>query len=247
MSRVEVVVDRGLSTVRDLRFVEWLEGWLRMRYKVVDVSLRNLRFDVFYVEADMFELVAEMYKVVQFMRWRLNARAPVVVCSGDGCVDMSEEDGLICGLMFLVPKHEVEKLRRVRDEVRKMARENVRGLSILGEGSRIWFHLDDCKTYIYVDEAVVLSGILLDKLYEEAGQEVFRELRDRVFEVFKPDEVELDVSIDRTVVMIHVELNGCVMFLSREEVLYVIDNLLLLSIMSFAESIITAEKDWNYK
>ena len=99
VSKVEVVVNRESPMVGDLEFVEWLEGWLRMRYKVkykiVDLSLRNLRFDVFYVEADMFELVAEMYKMVQLMRWRLGAKVPVVVCSDGECVDMSEENGLM--------------------------------------------------------------------------------------------------------------------------------------------------------
>ena len=246
VSRVEVVADRGLSTVRDLRFVEWLEGWLRMRYKVVDVSFRNLRFDVFYVEADMFELVAEMYKVVQFMRWKLGARAPVVVCSGDGCVDMGDEDGLMSDLMFLVPRHEVEKLEWVRDEVKKIIRSSEKA-HVLGEGGRVWFYLDGCKTYIYVDEAVVLSGMLLDKLYEETGQEVFRELRDRVFEVFKLGDVELDVNIGKILDKIYVELNGCMMSLTHEEVLGVVDGLLSLSIMSFTESIITAEEDWGYE
>jgi len=246
MSRVEVVVDRKLSTIRDLRFVEWLGGWLRMRYKVVDVRLLNLRFDVFYVEVDMFELVAEVYKVVQFMRWRFGARVPVVVCGDDGCVDMSEEDGLMSDLMFLVPRHEVEKLERVRDEVKKMIKSGEK-VHMLGEGGRVWFYLDDCKTYIYVDEAVVLSGMLLDKLYEEAGQEVFRELRDRVFEVFKPGDVELDVSVGKILDKIYVELNGCVMFLTHEEVLDVIDGLLSLSVMHFTESIIIAEEDWGYE
>ena len=163
--RVEVVVDKVSGDARNERFIEWLDGWLRryeIKYKIVDVSLRNLRFDVFYVEADMFELVAEMYKVVQFMRWRLGARAPVVVCSGDECVDMSEDDGLMYDFMFLVPRHEVEKLERVWNEVKRMVK-NER-IPMLGEGGRVWFYLDDCKTYVYVDEAVVLSSMLLGKL-----------------------------------------------------------------------------------
>jgi hypothetical protein len=243
--RVEVIVDRVSGDARNERFVEWLGGWLRMRYKVVGAYLRNLRFDVFYVEADMFELVAEMYKVVQFMRWRLGAKAPVVVYSGDECVDMSEDDGLMYDFMFLVPRHEVEKLERVRSEVKKMIKNEK--IPMLGEGGRIWFRLDDCKTYIYVDEAVVLSGMLLGKLYEETGQEVFRELRDRVFEVFKPGDVELDVNIGKMLDKIYVELNGCVMFLTHEEVLDVVDGLLSLSIMHFTESIIIAEEDWGYE
>jgi hypothetical protein len=246
MSRVEVVVDRGLSTVRDLRFVEWLEGWLRMRHKVFGAYLRNFRCDVFYVEADMFELVAEVYKVVQFMRWRLGARVPVVVCSDDGCIDLSEEDGLMSDLMFLVPSYEVEKLERVRDEVKKMVK-NVKGVSMSGEGGRVWFYLDDCKTYVYVDEAVVLSGILLDKLYEETGQEVFRELRDVVFEVFNLGDVELDVNVGKMLDKIYVELNGCVMFLTHEEVLDIIDGLLTLSITYFKESAIIANENWGYE
>jgi hypothetical protein len=244
MSRVEVVVDRESPTVRDLRFVEWLEGWLRMRYKVAGAYLRNLRFDVFYVEADMFELVAEMYKVVQFMRWRLGARAPVVVCSGDECVDMSEDDGLMYDFMFLMSRREVEKLERVWNEVKKMVKSE--RIPMLGEGGRIWLRLDDCETYIYVDEAVVLSGMLFGKL-GEAGQEVFRELRDRVFEVFEPGDVELDVNVDKVLDKIYVELNGCVMFLTHEEVLDIVDGLLSLSIMHFTESAIIAEEDWGYR
>ena len=238
MSRAEVIVDRTSVTARSERFVEWLEGWLRANYGVVDTCFWC---DVFRVEADMFDLFANMYRVVQYMRWLLKARVLVAVCGDDGCIDMSEVDDVA----LLIPKYEIEKLEEVEKKIKEMVKDGVKGISMMGEGGRVWFNVGCCETYIYDDEAVVLSGLLLDVLYWRTGQEVFREMRDVVFEVFRPEDVNLDVYISYWDDKVFIEVNGCPMLLTYEEVLGIVYGLLSLSTMGFRESWIVAEEDWG--
>jgi hypothetical protein len=240
MTRVEVVVDRAFDKARNVRFVEWLEGWLRTHCDVVDACFwcNELR-----VDADMFDLFANMYRVVQYMRWVLKADVLVVVCGNDGCIDMSEVDDLL----FLIPKDEIEKLENVEKKVKEMISSSVKGIGMMGEGGRAWFNVGGCETYIYDDEAVAFSGLLLDKLYQKTKQEVFMEMRDTVYEVFRPEKFNLDVYISSWDDKIFVEVNGCPMLLSHEEVLYVVYGLLSISTMNFRESWIIAEEDWGYR
>jgi hypothetical protein len=244
VKKVEVVVDRLPRNVRTERFIEWMDGWLGARHVVIGAYDRHHNTEVaFVLERDMFELFAEMYRTALYMRWLLSTGAPFAVCSEDGCIDVSEMDDLV----ILIPKHELERLQSIEREIKKMLKGRRADVFMLGEGGRIWISVGSCKTYIYDDEALVLAGMLLDELYNETKQEVFKEMRDAVSEVFKPYEFELDARVENWDGRIFVEVNGCPMLLTHEETLDIVRGLLSLSTMWFMESWIIAEEDWGYE
>jgi hypothetical protein len=253
VGRVEVVVERGPG-LRDIWFAEWLSGWLRDRY-VVDAYFFYPDMDVFHVEADVFELVARVYREALHLRWVLRAEVNVAVCGGGECVVVAcsgrvcEDEEVEENVLVLLPEDEVEKLRMVEKKVEELIKKDARGIDMFGiDRGGIWLRMGGCEVFVFKDEAVALSALLLDALYRGTKNEVFRELSEEVRKVFDPDEFSLDVRVD----VLHkdtycVALNGREVCLSYEEVLNMVYDLLSLAIIGFSEDRIIAEEDYGLR
>jgi hypothetical protein len=250
MSRVEVIVEGALENGEN----KWFTWSVKMGLKefgIVDTMVNGMDY-VFVVEGDMFELFEKMYRYLEYSKFRWGADAKVVMCGGNECIDMSWVDGLMGGYMIIIPKDEIMKLKMVRDRIKRMFEKNVGYADMVGDGGRIWIYLNRCKTYVYGDEAVALAGLILDVLYRETGREEYREMRDMVYEVFRPEEFKLNISIKRGYVcqrhdLFHVWLDQCQACMSYEEVVDMAYSLLNLAIIGFMESRLVAEMEWGYE
>jgi hypothetical protein len=247
MSRV--VVERALENSENKWFTWSLKTGFE-KFGIVDMAVDGVDY-VFVVEADIFELFEKMYRYVEYEKWRWGADAQVAMCSSNECIDLSWVDGLMNDYVTIIPKSEVTKLRMVKDRIRKMIGRGGVSVSMTGEGGRIWIYLNRCETYVYDDEAVALAGLLLDVLYRETGREEYKEMRDAVYEVFRPEEFGLDVTVKRGDIcyrdLFYVALGQCQTCMTYEEVVDMIYGLLSLTVISFIESRIVAEEDWDYE
>ena len=244
MSRVEVVVDRVSPTAGDERFIEWLEGWLRVRY-VVDAYLRHNGTEVVFVmQKDMFRLFVEMYRVVEYMRWKLRSNASVAVCSDGGeCIDMSDGDYVV-----LTSRYKVKKLMKAKNIVKKLVKNDyVADVSVLSWFGYAILNIGCYGVLLYTDEVVALSGILLDKLYKVMGLKILRDARDYVYSVFNPidfnsDVVDLEIEGGNGV---SIRLDGCERGFTYEEVLKLVYKLLITAINDLTDVKMIMERDYG--
>jgi len=237
MSRVEVIIDRALATARDMRFVEWLEGWLRARY-VVEAYSRYQNTEVaFILEKDMFKLFKEMYRVVEHMKWKLNVDVPIAICSDNECIDMSDSIYLV-----LVSGYKLKKLKKAVNIVKRLIKdEDVRNVLV-----KIWFdfavlNIGCHSVLVYLDEVIAIAGLLLDRLYHATTLKVLRDARDYVYNIVEPTKVDLDVldievekgnldipdiEIGKDGTTIAMQLDGCVRLFTYDEALWLMYKLL---------------------
>ena len=246
MSRTEVVVDRVSPAVGDERFIEWLEGWLRARY-VVDAYLRHNKTEVvFTMQKDMFRLFVEMYRVVEYMRWKLKSKASVAVCSDDGeCIDMSDTDYVV-----FTSKYKIKKLVKAVNIIKKLVKDNyVSGVTVETWFGRTILNIGCYDVLLYTDEVVALSGILLDKLYNVTSLEILRDARDYVYSVFNPIDfnstvVDLEVEEDDDA-FISIRLDGCEKGFTYEEVLKLAYKLLVAAVNDLIDVKMIVERDYG--
>jgi len=246
MSRVEVVVDRVSPTAGDERFIEWLEGWLRARY-VVDAYLRHNRTEVVFVtQRDMFRLFVEMYRVVEYMRWKLKSKASVAVCNDSGeCIDMSDNDYVV-----FTSKYKIKKLVKAVNIIKKLVKDMyVSGVTVETWFGRTILNIGCYGVLLYTDEVVALSGILLDKLYKVMGLKILRDARDYVYSVFNPIDfnsavLDLEVEEDDDA-FISIRLDGCERGFTYEEVLKLVYKLLITAINDLIDVKMIMERDYG--
>jgi len=246
MSRVEVVVDRVSPTAGDERFIEWLEGWLRARY-VVNAYLRHNGTEVVFVtQRDMFGLFVEMYRVVEYMRWKLKSKVSVAVCSDGGeCFDVSDGNYVV-----LISRYRVKKLMKAKNIVKKLVKNDyVADVSVLSWFGYTILNIGCYGVLLYTDEVVALSGILLDKLYKVMGLKILRDARDYVYSVFNPIDfnftvIDLEVEKDSDA-SISIRLDGCKRGFTYEEVLKLVYKLLITAINDLIDVKMIMERDYG--
>jgi hypothetical protein len=244
MSRVEVIVDRISDTKRNERFIEWIDGWLRSRHVVLGVYDRHNRIEVaFVLEKDMFRLFEEMYRVVEVMREVLYTDAPVAICSDDECIDLSEnrEETFV----MIASKYKIRKLKKVRNMVKRVLTNTSlfdMGIYVASNGGRIWINTNGCRTMLYVDEAVVISEILLSSMYANTKLEILKEVADTVFKMFERTEVDLSMVDIRDIGDgFIITVGGCKLNLNYEETLKLVYEMLNWSIIGLKKSLIVAD------
>ena len=233
MSRAEVIIERT-QTNRDERLIEWVDGWLRARYRVVGTYSRYNKTEVmFVVEKDMFELFARMYRSLHYMRWKLNSKAPIAICGGNECIDMSDYSDLL----VFVSNYKIRQLKKAKNIVKRLIKDDhVEGVSVVSRFGLVAVNIGCYGIQLNVDEIIALSGILLNKLYHVTNLKVLKDARDYVYKVFRPEEVDLsdlDINIDDSIGnSLGIELDGCVRSFTYDEVLKIVYKLLTVSIVN---------------
>jgi hypothetical protein len=241
MNKVEVVVDRVRGDARNERFIEWLDGWLRARY-VVDAYLRHNGIEVaFILRKDMFRLFEEIYRVVETMRRMLHVDARVAICSGDECIDLSEnrEETFV----MLMSNYKIRKLERVRNIVKRVLTDvDLSDIYVVSNGGRVWIGTNCSGVMLYVDEAVVISEILLDSIYINTKLRILKEAADMIFKMFGRD-VDLSmVDIKDTGDGFVITIGGCKLYLDYDEALRLVYELLTWSIIGLKRSLISVDE-----
>jgi hypothetical protein len=222
----EVIVDIVNKSVRDDRFVEWLWGWLGTKYVLHGAYLReNMTEVVFVLEKDMFTLFTEMYRVISYMKSKLKSEAPVVLCSGDECIDMSDTYYLV-----LISGYKIRKLKKVFNMIKPLVRKKeVRGIWMMSMSGQIWINIGCHDTMLYTDEVIALIGLLLDRLYRMSQLVVFKEARDYVYNVVDPFAINynvIELEVEKCGGLIDVVLDGCKQGLLYDEVIWLVYKLL---------------------
>jgi len=244
VGKTEVIIDRISLTAGDERFIEWMEGWLRARY-VVDVYLRhNMTEVVFIVEKDMFRLFEEMYRVVEYMRWKLRAKTPIAVCDSDECVDMSDNDYDV-----LVSNYKIKKLKKARNVVKQLVKDDdVYGVSVISWFGYAILNIGCYGTLLYTDEVIALSGLLLEKLYYATNLKILKDAYDYVYSVVKPIDVDLsvlDLEVERDEAGIGIRLDGCDRGFTYEEVLRLVYKLLTVAVDDLTDTKMIMRRDYG--
>jgi hypothetical protein len=241
MDKVEVIVERISPTSRDERFIEWIDGWLRARY-VVDAYLRhNMTEVVFVLRKDMFHLFKEMYRVVEMMRETLHVGVPVAICSDDECIDLSEnrEETFV----MLMSKYKIRRLERIRNMVKRVLTDvDLPNVYVVSNGGRIWIGTNCSRVMLYVDEAIVISEILLSNIHSYTKLKILGEAADRIFKMFGRD-IDLSIiDIKNTYDGFIITIGGCKLYLDYDEALRLIYEMLTWSIIGLKRSLIAIDE-----
>jgi hypothetical protein len=236
MSRVEVIVDRVPYDDRNERFIEWLEGWLRARY-VVDAYLRHNGAEVaFILRKDMFKLFEEMYRVVERMKEVLHVDVSVAICSDSECIDLTEnrEETFV----MLMSNYRIRKLEKIRNMVKRVLTDvDLLDIYVVSNGGRIWMSTNCSRVMLYVDEAIVISEILLSNMSASTKLKILEEVADRIFEMFGRG-VDLSmVDIKDTGDGFVITIGGCKLYLDYDEALKLVHELLTWSIIGLKRSL----------
>jgi hypothetical protein len=244
MNKVEVVVDREPETVRGERFIEWVDGWLRARYVVDAYSRHNNTEVVFVLRKDMFRLFEEMYRVVEYMRWKLNVINPVVICSGDECIDVSDNSHSV-----LVSGYKIKKLRKARNIVKRLIKdEDIYGVSMITWFDFVILNIGCHGVLVLLDEVVAIAGLMLDKLYHAISLKVLRDARDYVYSVVEPIKVDLDVldvEVEKGETAIRISLDGCVRSFTYDEALRLTYKLLQAAVNMLTDVRMIMKRDYG--
>jgi prefoldin subunit 5 len=142
------------------RFKAWLRGWLMSMYKVSECY--DCDFIAFTVDKeDMFEVFVTIYREVENMK-KLLGDGIVAVCKEYTrrieCIDISE----VNRPMIIAPKEDIEKLKKVRDEIKIWIGE-VTWIPVEVEIKDGLVKIGRCE--VPVDEALYIVKKLLDELF----------------------------------------------------------------------------------
>jgi hypothetical protein len=222
MSRVEIIIIRLNDTERENRFVEWSVGFLHSMYKVVEEPRRHDYIDVVEVEGgDVFNVYGRYWRKARRMRELLKASVEIWICSGDECIDTTNE----FKFKLVMSKYKLRKLTKVMHILEKIVvdKEDKSIWTLYGDGF-ITLLVDGlsvgkCEVIFYIDEAVALVGLLLLHLYNSTKLKVFKKLYEEVAKMFDKSEIGLNVKVTKWMDEFRVELDTCVMYLTNEELL----------------------------
>jgi len=203
------------------RFKEWLLGWLADVYEV------SKCFDCvgFRVnEEDIFKLFEHMYREAEAMR-KLLGDGIVAICKEYSsnemeCIDMSE----VSRPMIIVSKEDVERLKKVRDEI-KVWIDEVVWIPVEVEYKNGLMKIGRCE--LPVDEALYIAEEILDELFKATG---FKKLLDYKEEIRRAT-LGLATYLPKVdtwhgLLGIGVHVDGCEFTLSNNETLILVYNIL---------------------
>ncbi|MCI4408317.1 MAG: hypothetical protein JHC26_04445 [Thermofilum sp.] len=247
MDRVEVIVDRVNLTTRDQRLIEWLYGWLQSHHVLTGAYLREHMTEVaFIVEGDLFRLFMELYRVVEYMRWKLKFKTPIALCNDNGeCIDMTDND-----YSTLISNYKIKKLKKARNIVKRMIKdEDIDGVSILPWFDYIILNIGCYGTLLYMDEVVAMAGLLLDELYKATDLKVLKEARDYVYKVFSSIDFNfsvIDLEIEKCCdESISIRLDDCERGFTYDETLRLVYKLLTIAINELTDVKMIMKRDYG--
>jgi hypothetical protein len=216
----EVIVDFGFYSRFELRFREWLYGWLQWNgYNVASTTVMDRDFyTVFEVEGDMFELFEKLYDKVRFVRRYMEADVNVALCSGSECIDMSS------GLARIVlSNYAIKKLERIVNKVRCVFGEGeVEGVEVSGGNGTIALVVGGCATKLYIDEALVVAADMVRITVNMFKLEMLDEVK-AIYDMFKPEGLD-DLNVGFMVGedgYVHLFINSCSKMLTSGEAMWV--------------------------
>ena len=227
MSRVEVVVDFGFYGRFELRFREWLFGWLQLNgYNVVDVTTMDEDFyTVYEVRGNLFELFEKLYDKVGIVKRYLRADVTVGLCSGEECIMF---DGF---KPRAVSNYALKKLGRLVNTLRRIVgSDKVEDISFMSGGGAVSVFMKGCSTDLYVNEAFVVAADLVRFVEDVSRLKILDEVGFvyNVFESPEPRSLDIDFMTDEGGIILFV--NECSKLLTLREALYVAYWLMKLSL-----------------
>jgi hypothetical protein len=167
---------------------------LRRMVKVVqELCMHNCVDVVSVVERDMFKMFSEYWREAKRMKEVLGADVAVGICSGNECIDLSEDTPYT----LITSKYRLRKLMRVRNALRKLVGEDrLDKVSTMSGDGIVTLDIEGCLVDLYVDEAVALAGLLLSYLYDSTKLEVIWRLYVDIVRAFKADEIGVEVDVE---------------------------------------------------
>jgi len=213
---IVAVWGRNPYSVEYKRFKEWLFGWLVDVYEVSKCyDFVGFRVD----EEDIFKLFEHMYREVEIMK-KLLGDGIVAICkeypnNKMECIDMSE----ISRPMVIVDKEDIERLKKVRDEIKVWIDEIV-SIPVGVEIKDGLMKIGRCE--LPVDEALYVVEKILNELFNATG---FRKLLDYKEEIRRATRglpTYLPRVDTRQFLGIEVYMDGCAFGLSNNETLILI-------------------------
>jgi hypothetical protein len=228
--------------VRNERFIEWLDGWLRARYVVLGAYVRDHGIEVVFVlEKDMFRLFEEMYRVVETMREMLHTDARVAICSGNECIDLTENR--VETFIMLVSKYKIRKLEKVKNMIKRVLGDVSlfdMCINVVSNGGRVWIDTNCGTTTLYVDEAIAVSEMLISNVHAYAKLEILGKAAEMLFKMFNRADVDLSmVDIRATYGKLMITIGGCRLHLNYNRALKLAYELLEWSIIGLKRSLIS--------
>jgi hypothetical protein len=228
VNKTEVIVERRRFTKREERFSDWSIGYLRRMVKVVqELCMHNCVDVVSVVERDVFKMFSGYWREAKRVKEVLGADVAVGICSGNECIDLSED----VSYTLITSKYRLRKLVRVRNALRKLVGEDrLDKVSTMSGNGIVTLDIKGCLVDLYVDEAVALAGLLLSYLYGSTKLEVIWRLHVDIVRAFKADEIGVEVDVENEGHGLHVKIDTCGVYLTNEEVLQFVYKLLDASI-----------------
>ena len=218
---IVAVWGRNPYSVEYRRFEKWLFGWLASVYEV-SKCYDEVGFRV--NEKDIFKLFEHMYREVEAMR-KLLGDGIVAICkeypnNKMECIDMSE----VSRPMIVITKEDIERLRKVRDEIKVWIDEIV-WIPVKVECKNGLMKIGKCE--LPVDEALYVAEEILDELFKATG---FKKLLDYKEEIRRAT-LGLATYLPKVdtwhgLLGIGVRMDGCGFTLSNNETLILVYNIL---------------------
>ncbi len=193
MSReTEIVIRYNEYNRRFEAFIYWLRCLMQKEYKATVSDFGPDRY-VLSTAEDMFKVFMGLYRIFEVMRQRLGVEVAAAVCSGDECIDMSE----MYWPKIILHDDKLERLAKVVHMVRGLITGGkLDGINVEDHGSFIRLSVKCCNIDLQVDEAVLVAGWLLAKLYSFTWSsysftwsEVLLSMLDKIMMVFNPADV----------------------------------------------------------
>jgi hypothetical protein len=217
------------------RFKEWLFGWLADVYEVSKCyDLVGFRVD----KEDMFDLFQHMYREVETMK-KLLGDGIVAICkeypkNKMECIDISE----VSGPMIIVSEEDIERLKKVRDELRVWIDEIV-WIPVEVEYKNGLMKIGRCE--LPVDEALYVAEEVLDELFKATGFKKLLDYKEEIRRATRGLPTYLPKVNTRHFLGIEVRMDGCGFALGNNEALILVYNILTKAIKQLEEW----RKEWE--
>jgi hypothetical protein len=218
------------------RFNEWLFGWLADVYNVSKCyDFVGFRVD----KEDIFKLFEHMYREVETMR-KLLGDGIVAICkeypdNEMECIDMSE----MSRPMIIVTKEDIERLKKVRDEIKVWIDEIV-WIPVEVEYKDGLMKIGRCE--LPVDEALYVVEKILDELFKATGFKKLLDYKEEIRRATRGLATYLPkVDTQHGFLGIGVRMDGCGFTLENNETLILVYNILTKAVEQLEEW----HKEWE--
>jgi hypothetical protein len=244
MSKVEVVIERGIYNRELLRFKRWLIGWMYDRYGASSIKVaEGDGFIVFEVDGDMFELFSELRIEMKLMMRNLKADVKAVgLCSGEECVVIDDF------VKIVLPNYVIRRLDKMVNKIKHIiGNEEVEGIEVVNQNGMIVVYMEGCCAKLYVNEAFVVATDLVIFVEDISNLKILDGVR-FVYDVFEPPEprsLDIDLMTDENGIILFVD--ECSKLLTLDEALRVAYRLMQLSLNQLRMWKKEEEKEKSYE